>query len=60
MTEKLYWRQPRLAHFTTRVVDSYFENGRRVVVLDQTAFYPTGGGQPCDVGKIGSGDVVDV
>ena len=60
MTEKLYWRQPRLAHFTARVVDSHLENGRRMVVFDQTAFYPTGGGQPCDVGKIGAGNVIDV
>ncbi|MEE8389276.1 MAG: alanyl-tRNA editing protein, partial [Anaerolineae bacterium] len=26
------------------------------VVLDQTAFYPGGGGQPCDVGQLLSGD----
>ncbi|MCC6935599.1 MAG: hypothetical protein IT333_03705, partial [Thermomicrobiales bacterium] len=26
------------------------------VVLDQTAFYPTGGGQPHDTGTIASGD----
>jgi misacylated tRNA(Ala) deacylase len=34
------------------------------VVLDQTAFYPTGGGQPHDLGRLDgdgwSGDVVDV
>jgi len=30
----------------------------RYVVLDQTVFYPTGGGQPCDIGKIMKGDEV--
>ncbi|MEP7338000.1 MAG: DHHA1 domain-containing protein [Acidobacteriota bacterium] len=60
MTEKLYWRQPRLSHFTAHVTESRLENGQTVIVLDQTAFYPTGGGQPCDAGKIGLGQVVDV
>lgn len=30
------------------------------VTLDQTIFYPTGGGQPCDLGSIGSAKVLDV
>jgi alanyl-tRNA synthetase len=30
------------------------------VVLDRTAFYPTSGGQPHDVGKLGAANVVDV
>jgi alanyl-tRNA synthetase len=29
-------------------------------VLNQTAFYPTGGGQPCDTGSINAARVVDV
>lgn len=60
MTEKLYWRQPRLAHFAAYVVESHLQNGQTFIVLDQTAFYPTGGGQPCDVGQIGAGRVIDV
>jgi len=60
MTEKLYWRQPRLTKFTARVLDSRLEDGRKIIALDQTAFYPTGGGQPCDVGQLGPGRVVEV
>ena len=31
-----------------------------LVTLDQTVFFPTGGGQPCDMGVIGSANVSDV
>jgi alanyl-tRNA synthetase len=34
--------------------------GRSHVVLDQTAFYPTSGGQPFDTGTLGGAAVVDV
>src|SRR5262249_61492849 len=60
MTTKLYWNDSHLTQFSARVADSWLEAGQRIVALDQTAFYPTGGGQPCDQGKIGSADVVDV
>ena len=30
------------------------------VVLDETALYPTSGGQPCDHGKLGDANVLDV
>lgn len=59
-TEKLYWHQPGLARFTARVLESRSETGRRGISLDRTAFYPTGGGQPCDLGKLGSSHVIDV
>lgn len=60
MTEKLYWRQPHTARFTARVEASRLENGQRILTLDQTAFYPTGGGQPCDLGRIETINVVNV
>ncbi len=60
MTEKLYWRQPHLTHFTAHVADFQLEKGRNGVVLERTAFYPTGGGQPCDVGRIGPYKVAEV
>lgn len=60
MTEKLYWHDPHLTKFTARVLECFIDDGRQVVVLDRTAFYPTGGGQPCDLGMIDSAPVADV
>ena len=59
-TTKLYWQDSHLARFTARVVESWVEQQHRVLVLDQTAFYPEGGGQPCDVGRIDGAVVMNV
>lgn len=56
MTERLYYLDPYLKEFTARVV----KTTPRGVVLDRTAFYPTGGGQPCDLGTLNGIDVTDV
>ncbi len=34
--------------------------GRKFIVLDNTAFYPTGGGQPHDTGTLNDVEVIDV
>jgi alanyl-tRNA synthetase len=60
VTERLYYRDTTLREFTARVVAVEQSHGRVVVVLDRTAFYPTSGGQPHDVGTLGSARVVDV
>src|SRR5262245_5921228 len=60
MTRKIYWEDTHKTRFTARVTDAWLQDGRRVVALDQSAFYPTGGGQPCDTGSINSGRVIDV
>jgi len=60
MTERLYYTDSYLREFRARVVDRA-EDGRRVY-LDRTAFYPTSGGQPFDLGTLGGvalSDVVD-
>ena len=54
MTTKLYWGDSHLSEFSASVIDCFEQDGQSVVVLDQTAFYPLGGGQPCDMGMIGS------
>jgi alanyl-tRNA synthetase len=59
-TTKLYWQDSHLTRFTARVVESWVEQQHRVLVLDQTAFYPEGGGQPCDVGRIDGAVVMNV
>ena len=48
MTTKLYWIDQYLTEFSAVVVAA---NGNELV-LDQTAFYPGGGGQPSDSGTI--------
>ena len=58
MTDRLYYTNARLDRFTAVVVDSTHD-GRRIV-LDRTAFYPTSGGQPHDLGTLGGIDVVDI
>ena len=60
MTERLYYADPYRREFdaTIRRVDR--TDGRTLVVLDRTAFYPTSGGQPFDTGVLGALPVVDV
>ena len=49
----------RDAYMTTFAATVTAIDGQRLV-LDRTAFYPTGGGQPHDTGRIGDARVVDV
>jgi misacylated tRNA(Ala) deacylase len=60
MTEELFSRDSYLREFEARVVKL---DGREVI-LNRSAFYPGGGGQPADKGSLGIGpvraDVVDV
>lgn len=58
MTQRLYYDDCYLRDFTARVVDTADEG--RKVYLDRTAFYPTSGGQPFDVGTIGGVAVEEV
>jgi alanyl-tRNA synthetase len=58
MTLRLYYTDSYLRDFDASVVE-HADGGRRVY-LDRTAFYPTSGGQPHDVGTLGGVAVVDV
>lgn len=60
MTTKLYWSNPHLAKFNAQVVEVVEINARQALILDQTAFYPEGGGQPSDVGCLNGLAVEDV
>jgi alanyl-tRNA synthetase len=46
--------------FEATVVSCEGQGGRHLVVLDRTAFYPTSGGQPYDVGRLGPVEVLEV
>jgi alanyl-tRNA synthetase len=58
MTQRLYYDDSYLIEFEARVVDADAE--RRRLCLDRTAFYPTSGGQPFDVGMLGGANVIEV
>jgi misacylated tRNA(Ala) deacylase len=55
-TELLYLRDAYLRDFDSTVVAT---DGERVA-LEATAFYPTGGGQPHDIGSLAEASVVEV
>ena len=60
MTERLYYSDAYLRTFEAHVVDRLDVNGQPAVILDRTAFYPEGGGQPSDRGTLNHVEVVDV
>ncbi|KPU64001.1 alanyl-tRNA synthetase [Thermococcus sp. EP1] len=55
-TRTLYYEDPFMKEFDAKVL-KVIENW---VVLDATAFYPEGGGQPCDLGELNGIEVIDV
>ena len=60
MTEKLYEADSYVQNFTAQVVSCTPVSGGFAVVLDRTAFFPEGGGQPCDTGRLGGARVLAV
>jgi alanyl-tRNA synthetase len=68
LSERLYYRDSFLRDFDANVIScesSQIECAREEspswwVTLEQTAFYPTSGGQPHDMGRLGDAAVMDV
>jgi alanyl-tRNA synthetase len=60
MTRRIYYTDAGCRGFDAVVTRAFEHEGRPAVLLDQTAFYPTSGGQPFDVGTLNDASVVDV
>ncbi|SEK02124.1 alanyl-tRNA editing protein [Paenibacillus polymyxa] len=60
MATKLYYTAPNLTEWDTHITQSMERDEAFFVMLKETAFYPHGGGQPCDTGTIQGIRVLDV
>lgn len=59
-TEKLYYANPYRTEESATVRSCTAVKDGYELLLDRTIFYPTGGGQPCDLGTINGAAVTDV
>ena len=59
-TVKLYESNPYSTDFVAQVLSCSKQGNQYTVVLDQTMFYPEGGGQPCDKGMLDGTQVLQV
>ena len=57
---RLYYKDAYIKEFESKVVSCEEDKKGYAVVLENTAFYPEGGGQPCDLGTINGINVVYV
>lgn len=60
MSTPAYERDPFATALETRILACGEEQGRPFVLLEDTVFYPEGGGQPCDLGTVNGVAVVEV
>jgi len=58
--EKLYDQDSHLRFFTAKVLSCEEAGSLHAIILNRTAFYPEGGGQPADTGMLGGLRVTDV
>ncbi|NDI35689.1 alanyl-tRNA editing protein [Chengkuizengella sediminis] len=60
MSNKLYYSNPFLKMWETNIKEMNERNNQYIIQLEETAFYPEGGGQPADKGTINGIKVLDV
>ena len=61
MRDRLYYQDAYITTFDTQLTyQGVDENGRHYVLLKESAFYPTGGGQPSDQGHLNGIHVTEV
>jgi alanyl-tRNA synthetase len=60
MTIRIYETDVYKKSHKTRVLERIEEDGKKILVLEETIFFPEGGGQPCDLGSISGIDLIDV
>lgn len=60
MEKRLYYEDQYVKECRSRIDEIVMKDGKVLVVLDNSPFYPAGGGQPCDLGWIGEEKVLDV
>ncbi|MGL4362635.1 MAG: alanyl-tRNA editing protein [Cellulosilyticaceae bacterium] len=56
----LYDQNPYCQSFIAEIINIHEDNDLYHILLNETAFYPTGGGQPCDLGYIEDCPIIDV
>lgn len=59
-SERLYYHNSYLKEFETQVLAETELSGQPAVILESSAFYPTSGGQPHDLGTLNNQPVIDV
>ena len=59
-TRRLYYEDVYKKEFTATVLECRERKNGFAVILDESAFYPEGGGQPSDVGTLGDVKVTEV
>ncbi|MBX4147155.1 alanyl-tRNA editing protein [Paenibacillus lautus] len=60
MTKKLYYDSAYIREWETRITRKLEREDGTYLIMEETAFYPHGGGQPCDLGWIDKIPVLDV
>lgn len=60
MKNLFYYEDAMMKEFTAQVVKTGKDDTGNFIVLNNTAFYPTGGGQPHDTGWINELEIIDV